>query len=127
MAVSPSEEELDLIRDFAILPIMLDLCETQLRKLEYSSISLKKLYVVATQKLMEIIHADLVRVKKTLREHQIKVVEEPQQEASLQYRFFCRGYQDSFGLMKEVVKAEMSVRLPQYMVRLWQSVNTIRS
>lgn len=106
----PTKEELILIRDSVLLPMLLSVAESKRRKREWQA--------EFAERVMEMITAELRRVKEELRAAKIKVWEEDRIDFAVYYRFNCRGYEDTFGLMKFVVKSELRVRLQQYMKRL---------
>ena len=116
----PTQEEIGLIRDYALLPIILSIVESNHRSIENSQYTLRKLYVRAAQVLLDVIHSNLARVRKTLKEHNIKVYEEERIDNMLQFRFNCRGYEDNFTMIKDVVRAEASLRLSNYISRIFQ-------
>lgn len=117
----PTQEEFKLIRDSIILPMMLTIVEQNYRRIETTDLSLRKLYIAATQALMDQVHSDLVKVKKILRERSIKVMEEEKIDSTARYRVFCRGYEDSFTIIRDVVRAEISVRLGKYIGDLFRA------
>lgn len=116
----PTAEELTLIREYALLPLILSIVETNLRSIENTTYSLRKLYMKAAQSLLELIHSDLVRVRKTLKERDIKVYEEERIDNTIQFRFLCRGYEDRFTMVRDVVRAEASVRIAKYIAALFR-------
>ncbi|WP_409346780.1 hypothetical protein [Paenibacillus sp. MBLB4367] len=119
----PTYDEIIAIRDSILLPMMLSICENKCRDIEFDQQPLRQLYLAANHALMNRINGDLTRVKKLLRASKIKVVEDDKvADATIYYRYFCRGYNDIFALTRDVVKAEISVRLGQYIGDLVQSV-----
>lgn len=44
----------------------------------------------------------------------IKVFEEERVDSAIHYRFVCRGYEDTFAMMRDVARAEISVRISRY-------------
>jgi hypothetical protein len=107
----PTREELG---SCALLPVMLSIVETSGRTVAASTSPLKKLYMTATQVLMNLIHADLVQVKKELKARNIRVCEDERIDGAIRYRFICRGYEDSLSLIRDVVRAEIGVKLGSY-------------
>jgi hypothetical protein len=116
----PTEEELKLIRSFALLPIVLTIVESNYLSMDNTSSPLKKLYITATQILMNRIHGDLVEVRKALKERGIKVYEDEKNDGTIRFRFICRGYEDSFAMIRDVVRAEISVRISRYIAAVFQ-------
>ncbi|MBJ6363322.1 hypothetical protein ACFOQM_19055 [Paenibacillus sp. GCM10012307] len=110
----PTREELELIRDAVLLPMMLSVVDKNYREMEASTSSLKRLYMVATNVLLNRIHRDLARVKRELRNRSIKVFEDERVDSALHYHFVCRGYENQFAMLRDVIRTEMSVRMTKY-------------
>ncbi|MCQ6558135.1 hypothetical protein [Paenibacillus mendelii] len=119
----PTPEEINLVRDYAILPIILSIIENNRRSIEGSTNSLRKLYVRSASALLDLIHADLARVRKTLRQRNIKVYEEERIDNMISFRFNCRGYEDQFTMIRDIIRAEASVRISKYITILFQKIN----
>ncbi|GGG12796.1 hypothetical protein [Paenibacillus abyssi] len=116
----PTREELEMIRDVVLLPMMLSIVEKNCREVESSTYSLKRLYVTASNVLMNRIHADLARVRKELKQRNIKVFEDERIDSAVHYHFVCRGYEDKFAMLRDVVRAEMSVRIAKYVREIFR-------
>lgn len=116
----PTPEEIIAVRDYVILPFMLDMVEKDRQKLENDPISLRLLFEATNGKLTDKIHHDLVTVRKFLKERQIKVMELGQFGSEMRYKFWIRGYEDQFTLMKEIVRSELSIRFGKYIANFWK-------
>ncbi|MDR0271156.1 hypothetical protein [Paenibacillus sp.] len=116
----PTTEELEKIRQYVLLPIMITIVENNRKTIEMSQYPLKKLYVTASEVLMNHIHADLVSIQKTLRERNIKVFEEEKVDSALHYRYVCRGYEDKFAMMRDLVRAEISIGMSKYISKIFK-------
>lgn len=116
----PTKEELEMIRDYCLLPIMLAIVENSRKQIEYSvALSIKQLYLAATDALLHRIRKDLTAVKSGLRKHDIKVFEDERQDKNGRYyRFVCRGYEDKFALIRDLIRAEVSIRLGSYIAEV---------
>ncbi|PZE22593.1 hypothetical protein [Paenibacillus xerothermodurans] len=110
----PTKEELEMIRDSVLLPIMLTMVEKNGKELQLSTNTLRKLYLAATQILMNRLHAELARLRRELRERQIKVFEDDREDSDLHFRYICRGYEDKFSVIRDVARATISVKLGQH-------------
>ena len=86
----PSKEELELIRDYVLLPYMLTMVEKNVQELQVTTYLLQKYYIAVTRILMDRIHKDLARVNRKLREHKIKVFQDEREDMDLHYRYICR-------------------------------------
>jgi hypothetical protein len=118
----PTKEELDLIRDVVLIPHMLTIAAEKRREMEHSSHTFKALYVKAIDVLMNIMTRDLAEVRKELKQRNIKVFEDGQRDEVVYNRFICRGYEERFGMIREVMRAEISVRFPRYMKRIFEGL-----
>lgn len=116
----PQKEELLLIRDFVLLPTLLTYAENGRKSAEKIVHPLKDLFVMAIDVLMDRIHSDLVKVRKELRGQSIKVWEDEHRDSTMWYKYVCRGYEDRFAITRDLVRAEMSVRLGKYFAAMFK-------
>ncbi|WP_338043944.1 hypothetical protein [Paenibacillus lutrae] len=118
-------EELVLIKNYAILPIMLTVVETSLRKTQtqVTDNALKKLYLVAANILIDRIVRDISETKKLLREQGIKVYEDEKIDGNLRVKFICRGYEDDIAIVRDVVKSEISIKIQRYIEEIAQQLS----
>lgn len=107
----PTREELEMIRDSVLLPIILTIIEKNGQEIALSASSLRKLYLAVTQVLMHRIHADLAKVNRELRERKIKVFKDDREDSDLHFRYICRGYEDKFVMMRDVARAAISKKI----------------
>lgn len=121
----PNEEEITLVRESILLPMLLTIVENNKRELTMNQMPLKQLYLNITEVLLRRIFADITQVRKELSQRNIKVVEDDQKTASLQYVMYVRGYEEKFGIMKELVKAELGIKLGKYVGQLTKDL-TVR-
>jgi hypothetical protein len=110
----PKREDLQLIRDYIILPIMHTIVLKKSQDIAMSAETLKLLYSKAAQVLAINIEGDLKNVKKAMLERNIRVFEEEKGHDSMHYRYVCRGHEDRFGLRRDMILAEISVRIGKY-------------
>jgi hypothetical protein len=118
----PSKEELELIRDYCLMPMLLDIVEKNRKDMEFANHSLKRLYIKAAEALAKKIHVDLYEIRKELKRINCRVNEmkDKYDPAAVHFEFWLRGYHNEFGLMKEVVRSEMSVRLADYIAGMFR-------
>lgn len=117
----PSKEELELIRDSVLLPMILTIVDKNSTEIGLSSYSLKNLYLKASQVLMAQIHLDLSEVRKKLKAKNIKVFQEERIDSELYYRFVCRGYEDTFAIVRDVARTEISIRISKYVSDMFRN------
>lgn len=114
IANMPTTEDITLIRDKAVLDNLQIMVERNLQGIKGSSYLLTRMYVAVTQLILNRINADLRQLRQDMRQRRIKITGEDHQDDILHFNFVCRGYQDRFGVMRETLRTEMSLRLGQY-------------
>jgi hypothetical protein len=110
----PSEEELRMIRDSVLLPHLLTMVQRGLQEVQYSTSILKRLFAAAGQLLQNRIQRDLYTLRRELDRRNIRVVSDEHADTVLYYRYTCRGYEDRFGIVREMLRAEIGIRLARY-------------
>lgn len=110
----PTKEELEAIRDFVLLPMLLSIVEKNKQEIERTSYSMKTIFVKAANMIQNHITNDLQKVRKLLKERNIKVFEDEMIDSNLRYKYICRGYEDKFVLIRDVARAELMKRLGKY-------------
>lgn len=110
----PTNEEFSLIRDSILLPHLQTMVHRSIDDMEHSSGILKRLHITTAQVLLTRISDDLYAVKRELKRRNIKILNDEQSDNVLYYHFICRGYKDRFGIVREVARSELSVRLAKY-------------
>ncbi len=89
----PTREELALVRAYATLPFLANIVEKNLKQIELSFYTLKPLYISTTLILLENIHTDLAKVKKALKQHNIRILNEEMLDAGMKYEYICNDYE----------------------------------
>jgi hypothetical protein len=118
----PTKDELELIRDSVLLPMILTIAEKNRQEVERASYTFKPVFLKAMLLVMDVVTKDLARVRRELKQRNIKVIEDEQVDLVMYYRFICRGYEERFGMVREVVRAEIAVRITQYIREVFKSV-----
>jgi hypothetical protein len=111
----PTTEELTMIRDYVLLPHMLNMVQKAADEIKNSSNILRRHFMVSTQILMDRITKDMYSLRKELTKRNIKVMAEEQVDLVVYHKIICRGYEERFGMVRDVVRSELSVRLTKYL------------
>lgn len=119
----PTEEEFKMIRDYILLPYMLSMVQKSVEDIENHSNLLKQLYLTAGRALMNQISTDLYSLRRELSKRNIKIISDEQADMVIYHRFICRGYEDRFGMVRDVMRAEISIRLSKYIKELVGRMN----
>ena len=110
----PSEEELRMIRDSVLLPHLLTMVQRGMEEAQNSTGVLQRLFVRVAQALHSRIRRDLYALRRELARRNIKVESDEQADMILYYRYTCRGYEERFGIVRDVMRAEIGVKLGRY-------------
>mgnify|MGYP001337987013 CR=1 FL=1 len=111
----PTEDELIMIRDSILLPYMLTMVQKSIDDIENTPNLLKQLYLAAGRAIMNRISEDLYSLRRELSRRNIKIISDEQVELIVYHRFICRGYEDRFGMVRDVMRSEISIRLSKYL------------
>ncbi|MBD2845983.1 hypothetical protein IDH44_12330 [Paenibacillus sp. IB182496] len=111
-------EELTMIRDHVLLPHLLTILQSSMNKLEHAPNVLNKLFAAMGRQLMNRVSKDMYALRRELRRRNIKILNDEQADLVVYYRYVCRGYEDRFGIVREVMRAEISLRLTRYVREL---------
>ncbi|NQX45362.1 hypothetical protein HQN87_08460 [Paenibacillus tritici] len=118
--VTPEERE--MVRDLILLPYIDTMISRSLKEIELSGNVLRRAYVTAGRYIQKRIIQDVYQLRQELKQRNIKVVEESQDDFVIYNTIFCRGYQERFGLTRDVVRTEISLRLTRYTADLAESL-----
>lgn len=113
MSTSPlqTREELQMVKECAILPFLLNVLEKDIRSMEASGLT--ELYVERLKEIQRSFLTKLTQLKRNCRTRSIMIVESHRKEYSLLLRYRCRGYEHHMELQWEFVKADIEQRLAE--------------
>lgn len=103
-----------MVRDLILLPYIDTMVSRSLKEIELSSSILKRAFVIAGQAIQRRIMQDTYQLQKELKQRNIKVLPDEQEDFLVYHKIFCRGYQERFGLTRDVMRTEISLRLTRY-------------
>ncbi|WP_342435713.1 hypothetical protein NSS79_18975 [Paenibacillus sp. FSL L8-0436] len=107
-------DERTMVRDLILLPYMDTMVSKSLKEIEHSGNILKRAYLMAGQAIQRRIIQDTYQLQKELKQRNIRMMADEQEEFLVFYKIFCRGYQERFGLTRDVMRTEISLRLTKY-------------
>lgn len=113
-----SIDELTMLRDLLILPHMLTMVDQSNETTKHSGNFLRAFHTELGEAVMDLITRDLGDIRQELRRRRIKTWEAERSEFVLNLGYNCRGYESVFGMTVEVAKAEIGIRLGQYISKL---------
>lgn len=106
--------ERTMVRDLILLPYLDTMVSKSLKEIEHSGSILKRAFLMAGQAIQRRIIQDTYQLQKELKQRNIRVLADEQEEFLVYYKIFCRGYQERFGLTRDVMRTEISLRLTKY-------------
>jgi len=110
-----TEEEVEMIKQYILLPLMLDVLESDRESLESVKLKASQVYGGIIRLLQAYTTAELAQVRRDIREHGMKVYEERRTELGIEARYLCRGYTYEFSLLWGVANAEIKQRFFNYL------------
>ncbi|GAA0350439.1 hypothetical protein [Bacillus horti] len=115
-----TEEDLKLIKNFILLPILLDILERDTHLLQGASLKMVSVYVNILSYVQQQATVDLRTIRKGLYTRGLRVYEQSKNEVGVTVSYLCRGYHYQLSVMWTVVKAELQEKLSRY-VEGWRS------
>lgn len=111
------DKDIEVLREFILLPILLSVFEHDKKKIEASGIKITRPYIDVINVAMDRVTRDISMVKKEMHKRGIKVGNEYKDSFSIQYEFMCRGLREKFAMPREFIKAETEVRMAKYLTK----------
>ncbi|WP_342477465.1 hypothetical protein NYE24_30935 [Paenibacillus sp. FSL H7-0350] len=111
-------EERTMIRDLILLPHIDTMVTKSLRELDHSGSILKRAYRMAGEAIQQRVMKDTHQLLKELKKRNIRFIADEQEEFIIYHKVFCRGYQERFGLTRDVMRTEINLRLTMYTAEL---------
>lgn len=118
----PTAEDIGVMRDYVLLPLMHGMIKKKAGEIERSSETLRMLYARVAHALAAHIQADLSEIKTKMMQRSIQLFEEEKNDQAIHYRYVCRGHEDALIIAKDYMRAEISVRTARYIDHLVASV-----
>lgn len=110
-----TEAELQLVKQFILLPIILDTLERDIKVMETVPLKMLNIYYQLLRGVQDLVTADLAKVRKSLRDHGLKVYEQRRTNMGVEAAYLCRGYHHHFSMLWGVVRGEVETRLRAYL------------
>ncbi|GBG09357.1 hypothetical protein PAT3040_04001 [Paenibacillus agaridevorans] len=114
----PSSEELIMIRDYILYPHMLKMIQKSNDDMGFAHIALKGVITRCLEYILFSITDDFYALKRELKNLNIKVVEEEISDDIIYHRYYCRGYEERFGIVREVLRTDIRTKFTDYTMQL---------
>lgn len=112
----PSDQELQLIKNYIILPLVMNVFERDKNRIKDQQLfKTYKPYVDKLEMVMDEISKDLARVRTELRKKGIKVYDGEKVEKELKYEYLCRGYMGTFSILLLTLRSDIEIVMSHYL------------
>jgi hypothetical protein len=109
-----TSDELTMIRDVIMFPHMLTICDKSLQEVKRSPNLFNRYFEQFIQMVMDMVTKDLFKLRRELKNRNIKVFDDETIDSIIYHKYACRGYEDKFGIVRETLRSEISVRMAKY-------------
>lgn len=110
----PTMDELVMIRDYIVFPHIVQMIQKSREDMSIAQISLKGLIIRCLDIIMQRVTNDFYTLKRELKMKTIKVIEEETNDGILYYRYYCRGYDEKFGIARETLRSQIIDMMTKY-------------
>lgn len=110
-----TEAELQYVKRFVLLPIVLDVLERDMTLLDTVPLKMPTLYIQMLRGVQQQATNDLATMRRKLREHGMRVYEQRRTRARVEAAYLCRGYHYHFAMQWDVVRAEVEESIRSYL------------
>lgn len=110
-----TEEEAGWIKDYILLPLMLDMLERDIQVVRVAPFKMPEIYVRVLLNMQRSVTADLSQLRREMRKRGLKVYEERRTSLGVEANYLCRGYHHDFSMLWSLVRAEIGQRLCAYL------------
>jgi hypothetical protein len=122
----PSEEELVMMRDYILLPHLLTVVQRNIDKLKPDKALLKMLYLGLAEHIASSIERDLYSLRKELVRRNLYISPgDMDDDFVLNFIYRYRGYSGNFGITREELKTQMSLRLSKYVDGIFEVLSKV--
>ncbi|GKS12914.1 hypothetical protein YDYSY3_39140 [Paenibacillus chitinolyticus] len=113
-AIPPSAEEIEMIRESVVLPMVLEIVLKKVKEVEGSNQTLKHLYSAATKVVAKHIRQDIQHCRKSLLDHQIRIQDCVKEHSEVVYNYSCRGAEGRMTITKDYLREDIGFKIGKY-------------
>ncbi|WP_116061917.1 hypothetical protein [Cohnella phaseoli] len=110
----PNADELLWIRDTILLPHLMTMLQRAHDEVKRSEMTLHQVMAQFLRVVMDHVTLDMFNLRRQLRQHNIKLLTEETQDDIFYHKYVCRGYEDRFGMTREVMRGEIGNHLKRF-------------
>ncbi|OMF76639.1 hypothetical protein [Paenibacillus glucanolyticus] len=106
-----TEEDLVLVKNYLKLPVVMDVLQNNMDKIESSDLKMQALFAAHLSSLSDKVNRELYDVRQEMRKRGLKVYEERRSEKGISAKYLCRGYNHEMNLLWGLVKSETETKI----------------
>ncbi|MFC0213134.1 hypothetical protein ACFFK0_11830 [Paenibacillus chartarius] len=109
-----TEGEMRLVRDFLIIPVLLDYLDNDIKTAQTAGFKLDLLLIRGLKKVQDEIVKEHYVIKRTLRECGIRVQTERRTRYGIEAEYLCRGYKHQTSLLWDTIRTAVLTKASEY-------------
>ncbi|GAA0135741.1 hypothetical protein YSY43_25810 [Paenibacillus sp. YSY-4.3] len=113
-----TEEDIQIIKEYTLLPILLDMLARDIEELSlHQNKLIYNLVIFYLKGIESSIHLELKNLRSKMRQRRIQVLDTTMNALGVEVEYKVRGYIHRFKMLRSLVKAELMILL----MRLWEA------
>lgn len=109
-----SKEESQLVRDYLIIPVMLDYIESDISVIQDSGLKTDLILIRSLKKVQEDIRNEMFGIRLSMGKLDIKVYENRRSKLGIDAQYVCRGYHHRMSLLWSTIRTEVLLKASRY-------------
>lgn len=110
-----TQEELQWVLDYMLLPVVLDVLERDIRTLDTLELKMPLLYIKSLRKVQDRVSGEMAVLRGKLKSRGIRIYDQRRAKEQLEAEFMCRGYHRKCSMLWRLVKSEVERKLSVYL------------
>lgn len=110
-----SSEELEIVKRYIEMPLLMDIIEADKKKIEEGGLRLKTELLTYLENIQDTIIRDGYETKKKLKELDIKIIKQERLKEKLYALYSVRGFEHEMNLLWSKVRTDSLMTLAAYM------------
>ncbi|QTH44985.1 hypothetical protein J4772_11610 [Cohnella sp. LGH] len=106
-----TSDEMRLIREAILLPHLMTMLQRSIDEISRSQISMHNVMARFMRVLLDRVSLESFGTRRELKKRNIKILSDQTQDDIVYTSYLCRGYEDKFGMTREIMRAEISSHL----------------
>jgi hypothetical protein len=111
----PTEEDLEAIKRYVIIPMVLTVLQRDKKVIEDSALKTKQPYLSLMDAAMKKAHGEIYDTRVSLRSSRIKIYDEKRTENTIEIKYTFRGYQHTASLLWHIIKNDVESMIQHYL------------